>query len=89
MGCNQRTSRRRATQRADATRRATRETTPGRRRPRGLRVLAETTDVEMSDAEVLTVLGPSTATQILSIVMLGVLVLAPMTTAVYLARRAK
>jgi hypothetical protein len=52
-------------------------------------VLAETTDVEMSDAEVLTVLGPSTATQILSIVMLGVLVLAPMTTAVYLARRAK
>ena len=52
-------------------------------------MLAETTDVEMSDAEVLTVLGPSTATQILSIVMLGVLVLAPMTTAVYLARRAK
>src|ERR1019366_2430493 len=42
MGCNQRTSRRRATQRADATRRATRETTPGLRRPRGLPVLADT-----------------------------------------------
>jgi hypothetical protein len=42
MGCNQRTSRRRATQCSDAMGRAQRETTPGRRRPRGPPVLADT-----------------------------------------------